>query len=89
MTMADAMVTFGLKDAGYTYLAIDDCWLMKNRSADGHLVADPDRFPSGIKALADYMHERGLKLGMIAAMNIAVLIFFKQRSGLRRACFFF
>ena len=64
MTMADAMVTFGLKDAGYTYLSIDDCWLMKNRSADGQLVADPDRFPSGIKALADYMHERGLKLGM-------------------------
>ena len=63
MTMADAMVTFGLKDAGYKYLSIDDCWLMKNRSADGQLVADTNRFPSGMKALADYMHKRGLKLG--------------------------
>jgi len=64
MTIADAMVEKGLQKLGYTYLSIDDCWMARSRTADGKLQADPVRFPSGIKALAGYMHDRGLKLGI-------------------------
>src|SRR5699024_644960 len=52
---AEAMVKGGYKDAGYEYVIIDDCWLARNRDKDGKLQPDPDRFPSGIKALADYV----------------------------------
>ena len=62
-SIADAMVSSGLKDAGYTYINIDDCWHGK-RDADGFIQADPKHFPNGIKALADYVHARGLKLGI-------------------------
>lgn len=61
---ADAMVESGMKDAGYEYVVIDDCWQAFERDENGNLQANPDRFPSGIKALADYVHERGLKLGI-------------------------
>jgi alpha-galactosidase len=61
---ADFFVTSGLKDAGYTYVNIDDCWLTKTRSTDGHLVPDPVKFPDGIKGTADYVHSKGLKLGI-------------------------
>ena len=61
--MADAMVSSGLRDAGYTYINIDDCWHGK-RDADGFIQPDPKHFPSGMKALADYVHARGLKLGI-------------------------
>ena len=64
MEIADALVSTGLRDAGYVYVNIDDCWQAPERDADGWPVADPERFPSGIKALADYVHERGLKLGI-------------------------
>ena len=60
---ADAMVKNGLKDAGYTYVNIDDCWHGK-RDDKGVIHPDPARFPSGMKALADYVHGRGLKLGI-------------------------
>jgi len=60
---ADAMVSSGMKDAGYLYVNIDDCW-QGGRDADGFIQTDPDRFPSGMKALADYVHARGLKLGL-------------------------
>jgi alpha-galactosidase len=56
--MADAMVSSGLKAAGYQYVNIDDCWQV-SRDAQGNIVADPARFPSGIKALADYVHSKG------------------------------
>jgi alpha-galactosidase len=62
-TMADAMVKSGMKDAGYQYIVIDDCWQV-SRDAMGNIVADPQRFPSGIKALADYVHSLGLKFGI-------------------------
>jgi len=62
-SVADAMVTSGLKDAGYQYVVIDDCWQVKRDTA-GNIVADPDRFPSGIKSLADYVHSKGLKFGI-------------------------
>ena len=60
---ADAMVASGMKDAGYQYIVIDDCW-QKSRDADGNIVADPERFPGGIKALVDYVHSKGLKFGL-------------------------
>ncbi|XP_078721082.1 alpha-galactosidase A-like [Lampetra fluviatilis] len=64
MEMADIMATEGWLDAGYEYVCIDDCWPAAKRDAQGRLQADPERFPSGIKALADYVHARGLKLGI-------------------------
>jgi alpha-galactosidase len=60
---ADAMVTTGIKDAGYQYVNIDDCWQV-SRDANGTIVADSAQFPSGIKALAEYVHAKGLKLGI-------------------------
>jgi alpha-galactosidase len=60
---ADAMVSSGMQGAGYRYVNIDDCWQV-SRDAQGTIVADPARFPSGIKALADYVHSKGLKLGI-------------------------
>jgi alpha-galactosidase len=60
---ADAMAASGMKAAGYTYIVIDDCW-QKSRDVDGNIQADPERFPSGIKALADYVHAKGLKFGL-------------------------
>src|SRR3989338_4777477 len=60
---ADAMVASGMRDAGYQYVVIDDCWQVARDSA-GTLVADPQRFPGGIKALADYVHGLGLKFGI-------------------------
>lgn len=62
-SMADAMATNGMKAAGYQYINLDDCWQVA-RDANGVIVADPARFPSGIKALADYVHAKGLKLGL-------------------------
>ena len=61
--MADAMVASGMKEAGYEYINIDDCW-HGGRDADGFIQADPRAFPSGMKALADYVHGKGLKLGI-------------------------
>jgi alpha-galactosidase len=61
--MADAMVTTGMKDAGYTYINIDDCW-HGDRDSLGFIHPDAKRFPSGMKALADYVHGKGLKLGI-------------------------
>ena len=60
---ADAMVSSGMAAAGYQYVNIDDCW-MSGRDASGNLVADASKFPSGIAALADYVHGKGLKLGI-------------------------
>jgi alpha-galactosidase len=60
---ADAMVASGMRDAGYTYVVIDDCW-HGSRDANGFITADPQRFPSGMRALSDYIHSRGLKLGI-------------------------
>lgn len=55
MRAADLLVSEGYADLGYNYVIVDDCWLAKNRSADGKLAADKKRFPSGIKALSDYV----------------------------------
>ncbi|MFF8919447.1 NPCBM/NEW2 domain-containing protein [Streptomyces sp. NPDC015032] len=62
--IADIFVEKGLKDAGYQYVNLDDCWAKPQRNADGELEADPQRFPNGIKAVADYVHSKGLKIGI-------------------------
>jgi alpha-galactosidase len=61
--IADAIVSSGMKDAGYIYVNIDDCW-HGQRDSLGFIHPDPERFPSGMKALADYVHSKGLKLGI-------------------------
>ena len=61
---ADKMVETGLKEAGYEYVCIDDCWSEWERGADGRLKPDKEKFPDGMKALADYIHAKGLKFGM-------------------------
>ncbi len=60
---ADAMVELGLVDAGYVYLNLDDGW-HGERNESGFVLEDREKFPSGMKALADYLHARGLKLGI-------------------------
>jgi alpha-galactosidase len=60
---ADAMVSTGMRDAGYQYIIVDDCWQI-SRDSMGFIVADPQKFPSGIKALTDYIHSKGLKFGI-------------------------
>lgn len=60
---ADAIVASGLRDAGYVYVNLDDCW-HGERDAQGMIQPDPQRFPSGMKALGDYLHARGLKFGI-------------------------
>jgi alpha-galactosidase len=61
--VADAMVTTGMKDVGYQYIVIDDCWQV-DRDSQGNIIPDARRFPSGMKALADYIHSKGLKFGL-------------------------
>ena len=61
--IADAMATNGMKAAGYQFINIDDCWQV-SRDTNGVIVPDPTRFPNGIKGLADYVHSKGLKLGV-------------------------
>lgn len=63
MDMADKMVEMGMKDAGYQYIVIDDCWQVE-RDSLGFIQPDPDRFPHGMKYLADYVHSKGLKFGL-------------------------
>ena len=62
--IADAMVNSGLKDAGYIYLNLDDNWMDTKRDAQGNLQNNPKTFPSGMKAIADYVHAKGLKFGL-------------------------
>src|SRR5919202_5252185 len=64
---ADAMAASGMRDAGYTYVNIDDCWEAPTRDANGDLAVDSARFPSGMRALADYVHAKGLKLGIYSS----------------------
>lgn len=62
--IADSFISLGLKDVGYNYVNIDDCWAEPARDSSGNLVPHHTRFPSGIKALADYVHSKGLKFGI-------------------------
>ena len=67
---ADAFVSEGLKDAGYEYVVIDDCWSEKQRDKNGKLVPDHWKFPDGIKPVADYVHSKGLKFGMYSCAGV-------------------
>jgi alpha-galactosidase len=60
---ADTLVSSGLREAGYTYVVIDDHW-HGGRDDHGVLFPDPIKFPSGVAALAEYVHARGLKFGI-------------------------
>jgi alpha-galactosidase len=63
--IADKIVSSGMKDAGYTYLVLDDGWMaMERDSVTGNLVPDPKKFPNGMKMLVDYVHSKGLKFGL-------------------------
>lgn len=70
MEMADFMADEGYLDKGYDYLVIDDCWALKERNKENQLVADPKKFPHGIKYLADYVHSKGIKLGIYSCAGI-------------------
>ncbi len=61
--MANTMVSKGMKAAGYEYIVIDDCWQI-GRDNQGYIIIDKEKFPSGMKALADYIHSKGLKFGI-------------------------
>jgi len=64
-----AMVEGGFVEAGYIYVAIDDCWMDKTRDGEGNIRPDPQRFPSGIKNLSDFVHSHGMKLGIYGAVG--------------------
>ncbi len=64
METADFIVESGLKDCGYEYVIIDDCWSLRERNEKGELVPDPEKFPNGMKYVSDYVHSKGLKFGM-------------------------
>ena len=64
MEITDMLVEQGYRDAGYEYVVIDDCWSLRERDENGNLVPDPEKFPHGIKYVADYVHSKGLKFGM-------------------------
>lgn len=66
--MADAMINSGMSEAGYKYFFIDDGW-QGGRDNRNNMIADPNKFPSGIKALADYLHSKGLKLGIYSGAS--------------------
>ena len=64
---AEAMVKNGMLEVGYQYVVMDDCWAAKTRDPQGNLQADPQKFPGGLKALADHIHALGLKFGMYSS----------------------
>ena len=77
MQTADAMVESGMKDAGYQYIVIDDCW-HGERDSLGFIHPSPEHFPSGMKALAEYIHSKGLKFGIYS------FLFLKQIPGVKK-----
>ncbi|MEU7874673.1 cellulose binding domain-containing protein [Dactylosporangium sp. NPDC049140] len=78
---ADAMVSSGMAAAGYQYVNIDDCWSERSRDAGGNLVADRAKFPNGMKALADYLHGKGLKLGIYSSAGSTTCAGFPASAG--------
>ena len=70
MEITDVIVEQGYRDAGYEYVVIDDCWLLRERDEDGNLVPDPEKFPHGMKYVADYIHSKGLKFGMYSCAGV-------------------
>ena len=60
----DKLMDLGLDKVGYNYVNLDDCWMLEERDDDGHFIVDPVAFPSGMKDLGDYIHDKGLKFGI-------------------------
>ena len=67
---ADVMAANGMRDAGYVYIVIDDGWSKMERDQNDNLVGDPVKFPSGMKALADYVHSKGFKFGIYSCAGV-------------------
>ena len=68
ISQVDALLELGLDKFGYTFLTIDDRWQLPERdNATGRMVADPDKFPNGIRYLSDYIHSKGLKIGLYSS----------------------
>lgn len=70
LEMTDVIAGQGYRDAGYKYVVIDDCWSLRERDENGNLVADPVKFPHGMKYVGDYIHSKGLKFGMYSCAGI-------------------
>jgi hypothetical protein len=68
--VVDAMISTGMKEAGYEYINLDDGWMAEKRDVNGNLQSNPDKFPGGIKSLSDYVHSKGLKLGLYSSNGI-------------------
>ncbi len=66
----DHMVESGLKEAGYEYVILDDWWSLDKRDSKGQMVPDPIKFPSGLRAMSDYIHSRGLKFGIYSCVGV-------------------
>ena len=64
---ADKIVELGLDKLGYQYINVDDCWQAPQRDSNGHIQADPVKFPNGMKAVGDYIHSKGLKFGIYSS----------------------
>lgn len=79
--IADKFISLGLRDAGYRYVNVDDCWANWQRDKGGNLQANPKRFPSGIQALADYIHARGLKFGLYSSAGTSTCEPLKENRG--------
>lgn len=84
MALADKMVELGLDKLGYRYLNLDDCWQKEELGPSGELLPDPAAFPSGIKPVADYVHSRGLLLGIYSCRGWKTCAFRGASSGHER-----
>ena len=74
LSSAEVLVSSGLKEAGYEYVVVDDCWALRGRDKEGRLIPDPAKFPHGMKYVADRLHAMGLKFGMYSACIRAAAI---------------
>jgi alpha-galactosidase len=79
---ADALVSSGLAAAGYNYINLDDCWQASFRDEHNRIAADPEKFPSGMKSLADYIHSKGLKFGVYSSAGFKTCQAFPASLGL-------
>jgi hypothetical protein len=72
--IADGMVSSGMAAAGYPYVVIDDCWSLARRDGNGDLQVDLARFPSGMRAVGDYVHSKGLEFGIYASIGTSAAV---------------